>query len=381
MTDEKKLDNDNTVEKSESVSASPKAKKAPPEDKNKPNKDNHKPTKRIALAAIIISLLTAGAGFYYVNQENQILKQQLALIATQLESTQQKVAQQLNQNQQQSEKAANEAMTRAEVLASQQQSSIESLQQAMTDITGRRPNDWLLAEADYLVKLAGRKLYLEHDVVTATELMESADQRIATLNDPSLVPLRQAMANDITELRSLPLLDKDGVALQLISLQQQVENLPLANAILPDTPEQTQKQVSDDIQDWKANLSTSLENFAAQFITFRVRDGSAVPLLSPQQHFYLRENIKSKLETAINASYSEKKEIYQLSLKVALKWSMTYLNQDDQAVKEFNKALNSLSKVNIDLDYPKKLQTNQLLSDIIKERLRREVTTIVPEDK
>ena len=53
----------------------------------------------------------------------------------------------------------------------------------MADVKGRRPNDWLLAEADYLVKLAGRKLFLEHDVESATQLMESADQRIASLND------------------------------------------------------------------------------------------------------------------------------------------------------------------------------------------------------
>jgi uroporphyrin-3 C-methyltransferase len=377
MTEEKKLDN-NTVEKSVSVSASPNAKKAPPKDTSKPDS---KPSKKLALTAIVISLLTAGGGFYYVNQENQALKEQLALITNQLQSTEQKVAQQLSDNQQQSKILTNEAMTRAEVMVAQQQTSIESLQQAMTDMTGRRPNDWLLAEADYLVKLAGRKLFLEHDVITATHLMESADQRIATLNDPSLVPLRQAMANDITKLRSLPLLDKDGVALQLISLQQQVDSLPLANAILPDAPVETKTEVSSDIQDWKTNISTSLENFAEQFITFRVRDGSAIPLLSPQQHFYLRENIKSKLQTAINSTYSEKTEIYQSSLKVALEWSKTYLNQDEKSVQEFNKALNTLSKIEVDLAYPNKLQTEPMLSDVIKERLRREVTTIITEDK
>ncbi len=53
---------------------------------------------------------------------------------------------------------------------------------------GRRPNDWLLAEADYLVKMAGRKLWLEHDTASATILLESADHRIAELNDPSMTP-------------------------------------------------------------------------------------------------------------------------------------------------------------------------------------------------
>ncbi len=81
---------------------------------------------------------------------------------------------------------------------------------AVADMKGRSPNDWLLAEADYLVKLSARKLYLEHDIFSATELLENADQRIASLNDPNLFPLRQAMANDITALKALPIIDRDA---------------------------------------------------------------------------------------------------------------------------------------------------------------------------
>ncbi|GEM81567.1 uroporphyrinogen-III C-methyltransferase [Vibrio superstes] len=387
MTDDKKLDDDNKVNKSEPVPASPAQKKATAPSAKKPNaakkseeNEPNKPAKRLAIAAVVISLLTAGAGFYYFNQQNQLLQQQLSAVSGQLKTAQQTINAQLQETQQSAAQTAGEAVNRTEVLIGQQQKSIESLQLAISDVKGRRPNDWLLAEADYLVKLAGRKLFLEHDLVTATKLMEAADQRIATLNDPSLVPLRQAMANDITELRSLPLLDKDGVALQLIALQEQVDKLPLANAILPEAAEEAKKHVSSDIQDWKTNLSTSLENFAEHFITFRVRDGSAVPLLSPQQHFYLRENIKAKLETAIKATYSEQEEIYRKSLLVALEWSQTYLDQDAQSVNEFESALDKLSKVKVDLEYPAKLETNQLIADIIRERLRREVTTIVTEE-
>ncbi|PMM80379.1 heme biosynthesis operon protein HemX [Vibrio breoganii] len=387
MTDDKKLDDDNKVNKSEPVPASPAPKKATAPSAKKPHtakkseeNEPNKPAKRLAIAAVVISLLTAGGGFYYFNQQNQLLQQQLSAVSGQLKTAQQTINAQLKETQQSAAQTANEAVNRTEVLIGQQQKSIESLQLAISDVKGRRPNDWLLAEADYLVKLAGRKLFLEHDLVTATKLMEAADQRIATLNDPSLVPLRQAMANDITELRSLPLLDKDGVALQLIALQEQIDKLPLANAILPEAAEETKKHVSKDIQDWQTNLSTSLENFAEHFITFRVRDGSAVPLLSPQQHFYLRENIKAKLETAIKATYSEQEEIYRKSLLVALEWSQTYLDQDAQSVNEFESALDKLSKVKVDLEYPAKLETNQLIADIIRERLRREVTTIVTEE-
>ncbi|MDF5295470.1 uroporphyrinogen-III C-methyltransferase, partial [Vibrio parahaemolyticus] len=188
---------------------------------------------------------------------------------------------------------------KAEVVPGQHQKSIESFHLAPADVNGRRPNDWLLAEADYLVKLAGRKLFLEHDVESATQLMESADQRIAALNDPSLVKLRKAMANDITKLRTIPLIDRDGLVLRLTALQQQVDKLPLANALLPEAEAVENTEVSEDIANWQDNLMTSLKDFSENFITFRTRDGNVVALLSPEQHFYLKEKIKAKRETAI----------------------------------------------------------------------------------
>ena len=246
---------------------------------------------------------------------------------------------------------------------------------------GRRPNDWLLAEADYLVKLAGRKLFLEHDAVSATKLMESADQRIAALNDPSLVSLRQSMTNDITKLRTIPLIDRDGLVLRITSLQQQVDKLPLANAILPEAEVVEKKAVSQDINDWQSNLMTSMKDFSENFITFRSRDGEVIPLLSPEQHFYLRENIKGKLETAIRAVYKEQGEVYSAALKTANEWSKSYLNQDDNSVIEFEKAIKQLSEQNITVKYPVKLESQNQLSDVIRERLRREVTVMTSEEK
>jgi uroporphyrin-3 C-methyltransferase len=270
---------------------------------------------------------------------------------------------------------------RAETVLEQQQKSIESLQLAVADVKGRRPNDWLLAEADYLVKLAGRKLFLEHDAVSATQLMESADQRIAALNDPSLVPLRKSMANDITKLKVIPLIDKEGLVLRITALQQQVDQLPLANALLPEAQAEEAQVVSKDINDWQQNLMTSMKEFSENFITFRTRDGNVIPLLSPQQHFYLQENIKAKLETAIKATYVEQQEIYTTALQTADKWATTFFNQDANEVIEFHKALEMLSKQKVQVEYPVELQTQEILSDVIRDRLRREVTTLVTEEK
>lgn len=342
---------------------------------DKPPQPNSQGKKLASVALLLV--LALGAGFAYVHQQQKSeFNNQLQAVRAELKQTRDALNAQLEQTVSKATSQATEITHRAETVLEQQQKSIESLQLAVADIKGRRPNDWLLAEADYLVKLAGRKLFLEHDVETATQLMESADQRIAALNDPSLTALRKAMANDITTLKNIPLIDRDGLVLRLISLQQQIDSLPLANAILPADQPQTSQAVSENIDDWQTNLKNSLKAFADNFITFRSRDGNVIPLLSPTQHFYLRENLQAKLETAIKGVYTEQQTLYRTALDTAAQWSTSFFNPDDKAVQSFNAALAQLAQQQVQVEYPVKLQAQQQLADVINERLRRSVSPL-----
>ncbi|HHP0482914.1 TPA: uroporphyrinogen-III C-methyltransferase [Vibrio campbellii] len=393
MTSKNNDQKNNDKNLSEQTTSAPLAEKDTPKKESEPTKPEQ-PNKvefeekqgkrgvKLGTVAIVLSLIFGGGLTYKMLEQQSEYQTQIAQLQSQLEQAQSAMKQELSQVKEETIEKATTVTHKAEVVLGQQQKSIESLQLAVADVKGRRPNDWLLAEADYLVKLAGRKLFLEHDVESATQLMESADQRIAALNDPSLVGLRKAMANDITKLRVVPLVDRDGLVLRLTALQQQVDKLPLANALLPEAAAVEKQQVSEDIANWQDNLMTSLKDFSENFITFRTRDGNVIPLLSPQQHFYLKENIKAKLETAIKAVYQEQGEIYATSLETADKWAMAFFNQDDNSVKEFNKTLSQLSKQDIQVEYPAKLESQNQLSDVIRERLRREVTTMTgTEDK
>ncbi|ENQ8704537.1 uroporphyrinogen-III C-methyltransferase [Vibrio harveyi] len=393
MTSKNNDQKNNDKNLSEETTSAPLAEKDTPKKESEPTKPEQ-PNKvefeekqgkrgvKLGTVAIVLSLIFGGGLTYKMLEQQSEYQTQIAQLQSQLEQAQSAMKQELSQVKEETIEKATTVTHKAEVVLGQQQKSIESLQLAVADVKGRRPNDWLLAEADYLVKLAGRKLFLEHDVESATQLMESADQRIAALNDPSLVGLRKAMANDITKLRVVPLVDRDGLVLRLTALQQQVDKLPLANALLPEAAAVEKQQVSEDIANWQENLMTSLKDFSENFITFRTRDGNVIPLLSPQQHFYLKENIKAKLETAIKAVYQEQGEIYTTSLETADKWAMAFFNQDDNSVKEFNKTLSQLSKQDIQVEYPAKLESQNQLSDVIRERLRRKVTTMTgTEDK
>jgi len=77
------------------------------------------------------------------------------------------------------------------------------LERQISELSGRRPSDWLLAEANYLVNMAGRKLFLENDIGTSMTLLAEADARLEDLGDPSLLPIRALIASDIQTLQQV----------------------------------------------------------------------------------------------------------------------------------------------------------------------------------
>ncbi|EAS62927.1 uroporphyrinogen-III C-methyltransferase [Photobacterium angustum] len=350
-----------------------KATKEQPKAPAKTEKSEKKSGSKTGLVAIALVIALGGGLYYHGHQQG--LQQQQHIDALQQQIASMKAA--MQNDQKETITLINGGLRSAEVSLSQQQKSIAALQTTVTELKGNSPNDWLLAEADYLVKMAGRKLWLEHDVTSATLLLESADHRIAELNDPSLKNLRQAMSNDITTLKSLTNVDRDGIVLRLTSLENSVDNLPLANAILPKAEDEPQSQtVSQSVNDWKDNLMTSLKNFGEHFITYRKRDGNVVPLLSPQQDFYLQQNIKNKLEVAIDAVYREQGDVYKISLDTAKKWAEQYYDMSSPLTQSFIKSLDQLAQQQITVNYPDKLQSQALITKLVNQVLRNKMATL-----
>ena len=171
---------------------------------------------------------------------------------------------QLQQEQQQTQKQMQEFIAQQSALSAQHQQQEAALKHEMDLLRSRVSalsstdvKSWLLAQADFLVKMAERKLWNDQDVVTAMVLLKNADASMAEMNDPGLLDVRTALRNDITALSAVSQIDFDGTILRLNQLAGQVDNLRLDDGSRDGAPMDssdseglTYKQSLDAVSTW-----------------------------------------------------------------------------------------------------------------------------------
>ena len=83
---------------------------------------------------------------------------------------------------------------------------IDVLSRQVRELGGTSREGWRLAEVEYLMRLANQKLLMTADVVSAKALLMEADAILVDLDDYSLFAVREALAEDLAELRALCLI-------------------------------------------------------------------------------------------------------------------------------------------------------------------------------
>lgn len=341
----------------------------PPENAEKNNRAGKT---SLALSVIAIAIaLAAGVGLYgWVKQQTTVLR------ATNDDLANQVIAMQQAQDKQkaglegvikQQATQLEEAKHQQDVLAKQ----LNEVQQKVATISGTDAKTWLLAQADFLVKLAGRKLWSDQDVTTAAALLKSADASLADMNDPSLITARRAITDDVASLSAISQVDYDGIILKVNQLSNQIDNLRLADNNDDDSPmDSDSSELSSSLSEWRVNLQKSWQNFMDSFITIRRRDETAVPLLAPNQDIYLRENIRSRLLVAAQAVPRHQEETYKQALDNVSTWVRAYYDTDDSTTKAFLEDIDKLEQQSISMSVPDSLKSQPILEKLMQTRVR-----------
>ena len=222
--------------------------------------------------------------------------------------------------------------------AQNQRAALEAL---YNDLSVSR-DETALAEVEQMLLIAGQQLQLSANVKAALIAMQSADARLQRMDRPAFNGLRKAIGQDMDKLRALPDVDTTGINFQLDSLIATVDQLPLVNRQRATKKEETAPVAApNDETPWQKVLREIWQE-AKQLVHIEDTGKADIPLLPPNQEFFLRENLKLRLLSARLALLSRDEEGFRQELKTAQAWITRYF---DAKSNESIRMLDRLKKI------------------------------------
>ncbi|MFM0060300.1 fused uroporphyrinogen-III synthase HemD/membrane protein HemX [Paraburkholderia phytofirmans] len=207
------------------------------------------------------------------------------------------------------------------------QTSQQALQQQYADLARNR-DDWTLAEVGQMLSAASQQLQLTGNTQLALFALQSADTRLAASDSPQAVTVRKAIAQDIDKLKAAPSTDLTGMAIKLDNAIDQVDNLPLSGeapiahatpqaATWADTAKVAAATGEPRWKVWWREVSTGIGQQLTSLVQVRRIDNADAMLVTPDQGYFVRENLKLRLLSARLALLSRNETTLKSDLQAA----------------------------------------------------------------
>jgi uroporphyrin-3 C-methyltransferase len=234
----------------------------------------------------------------------------------------------------------------ARLIESQNQRiALEALYQELA----RNRDEWVLAEIEQILVTASQQLQLAGNVRAALIALEAADQRLERADRPHLLPIRKVINRDIDRLKALPVVDVPGLTLKLDNMVAEIDALPVVSEPRPAASRPVTRPADSG---WWANLRHEAWADLKELFRIRVVDTRAVPLLPPEQAYFVRENLKLKLLSARLDLLARDETAFRADLKTAADWLKQYFDGEDARVKTAQATLRQLAQSELSIRLP-----------------------------
>jgi uroporphyrin-3 C-methyltransferase len=228
-----------------------------------------------------------------------------------------------------------------------QQVALESMYQELA----RNRDDRVLAEVDQALNLAGQQLLLAGNVESALIALQSADARLARTEQAQFLPLRKALNQDIDRLKALPLVDIPGLALKVDSVITAVDSMPLAFEGKGREEELRSARQAPASGFWSA-LGRDLWAEVSQLVRIERLERPDPGVLSPQNAFVLRENLKLRLMSARLSLVQRDAASFRQDLRQARVWIERYFDVRAKSTQDALATLQQLASAPLSLELP-----------------------------
>jgi uroporphyrinogen III methyltransferase/synthase len=302
---------------------------------------------------LLVIAVASGTGGYLLNRRIDQAGQQL-IASQQAEAARDAQLRARTEQTIASVQATESHISQLEGRLTDEQTSQQALAQQYADLSKTR-DDWTLAEVGQMLSSASEQLQLTGNTQLALFALQSADSRLAASANPQALVVRKAIAQDIDKLKSAPSTDLTGLAIKLDTAISRIDTLPLAGEALvarttpqAATPGSVAQSASAQgmprWRAWLAQFTAGIGQQIASLVQVRRIDNADAMLVSPDQGFFVRQNVKLRLLSARLSLLSRNDTTLKADLAAADDALARYFDNDSkdtQAVRELLKEVNA----------------------------------------
>ena len=317
----------------------------------------------LIILLLAAGLLGAGAMLWEQHRSQQQLSNRLDTLSS--------MASDLRQSQRSSSEAREQRLNRIEGKLDEQTSALDTQSRqiahnarSLLGLGQRTRTDWLLAEAEYLLRLANQRLELENDHQGALRLLKRTDELLAGTDAAGVHPIREALAEEILALRTMEPVDRTGIHLQLEAAMGMIPELGPAQSLeqantLPDAS-------SNSSPDADASLWHQLLGVLDRMVRIRRVDEPTQALLTPEQETQAQLHLQLMFEQAAAALLRGDSAVYRRSLGRAGDWLERWYDGSNQTASTLSGLISDLREERLQAEAPDISESLELL----KARLR-----------
>lgn len=252
------------------------------------------------------------------------------------------------------------------------QSDQQRLAGRVEQVLGASREEWRLAEAEHLLRMAMLQLSAMQDVKSAEMLVAEADLILQKQDDPSAYAARQKLLEGLEALRSLPQLDRTGLFLQLGALRGQSNQL---SALAPEFVNGEAGPEDLGQSRWQRWLDELTRYVRVDF------DASAdvKPLLAGQTLGQQRLALSLAIEQAQWAVLNGNAEVYRQALQQASALISDHFSEDNGQARGLRERIDALAQREVEVQLPDLSSALKALQAYVEKREAPNETPAEPE--
>jgi uroporphyrin-3 C-methyltransferase len=195
-----------------------------------------------------------------------------------------------------SETAAKLAVTEARLSeVALQRTQLEELMQSLS----RSRDENLVVDIESAVRLAQQQSQLTGSIEPMLAALRTAELRISRAAQPRLTPLQRSIAKDMARIKATAVADTPTLLVKLDELVLLTDDLPIANGVgTLRAGESLKRKPEETVGTWWARFGVAVRDEIRNLVRVSHIGDPDAALLTPEQSFFLRENLKLRVLNA-----------------------------------------------------------------------------------